>query len=376
MSSLFAGTGSLEKDQDSCRPNSNINPGSRGKKGAAMKKVTVQILMGLIALLAPTDLPAQNAPVVIRAGHFPNITHAQGVIGQANGWFDKALAPEARVDWKVFNAGPSVIEALYAGAIDIAYIGPNPAINGYVRSQGEALRIVAGATSGGAALIVRADSGIQKPQDFHGRKIATPQLGNTQDVALRSWLQKNGLKLRERGGDVQVIPIANPDQLTLFLKKEIDGAWAPEPWASRLIREANGRLFLDERDLWPNKQFVTTHIIVSTKFLKEHRNLVKKWIKAHVELTEWINKDLPEAKRVLNGEIKKETGKALRQPVLDDSFSRLTVTYDPVRSSLYVSANAAFEAGLLGRQRPDLSGIYDLSILNEVLKEKGLKPVQ
>jgi NitT/TauT family transport system substrate-binding protein len=341
-----------------------------------MRKHFVSIPVVLAALLASLNLQAQTAPVVIRAGHFPNITHAQGVIGQANGWFGKALAPEARVDWKVFNAGPSVIEALYAGAIDIAYIGPNPAINGYVRSQGEALRIVAGATSGGAALIVRADSGIQKLQDFHGKKIASPQLGNTQDVALRSWLQRNGLKLREKGGDVQVIPIANPDQLTLFLKKEIDGAWAPEPWASRLIREANGRLFLDERDLWPNQQFVTTHIIVSTKFLKQHRNLVKKWIKAHVELTEWINKDLPGAKRVLNEEIKKETGKALPQPVLDDSFSRLTVTYDPVRSSLYTSAHAAFEAGLLGRQRPDLSGIYDLSMLNEVLKEKGLKPVQ
>ena len=341
-----------------------------------MKRRLVQIGLLLAGLIVSSSLLAQTAPVVIRAGHFPNITHSQGVIGQANGWFDKALAPEARVDWKIFNAGPSVIEALFAGAIDIAYIGPNPAINGYVRSQGEALRIVAGATSGGAALIVRADSGIQKPQDFHGRKIASPQMGNTQDVALRSWLQKNGLRLREKGGDVQVIPIANPDQLTLFLKKDIDGAWAPEPWASRLIREANGRLFLDERDLWPNQQFVTTHIIVRTKFLKQRRNLVKRWIKAHVELTEWINKNLPEAKRVLNAEIKKETGKPLPQPVLDDSFSRLQVTYDPVRSSLFVSATAAFDAGLLGRERPDLSGIYDLSILNEVLKEKGLKPVQ
>lgn len=341
-----------------------------------MKKHFVQLGLVLAGLLAAFSLHAQTAPVVIRAGHFPNVTHSQAVIGQANGWFDKALAPEARVDWKIFNAGPSVIEALFAGAIDLAYIGPNPAINGYVRSQGEALRIVAGATSGGAALIVRADSGIQKPEDFHGKKIASPQLGNTQDVALRGWLNGHGLRLREKGGDVQVIPIANPDQLTLFLKKEIDGAWAPEPWASRLIREANGRLFFDERDLWPNKQFVTTHIIVSTKFLKQHRNLVKKWIKAHVELTEWINKNQPEAKRVLNGEIKKETGKALPQPVLDDSFSRLEVTYDPIRSSLFTSAKWAFEAGFLGRERPDLSGIYDLSILNEVLKEKGLKPVQ
>ena len=340
-----------------------------------MRKTIVPVLIGLFTLPAAANLQAQ-ATVVIRAGHFPNITHSQGVIGQANGWFEKAVAPEARVEWKIFNAGPSAIEALFAGAIDLTYIGPNPAINGYVRSQGEALRIVAGATSGGAALVVRADSGIQKPEDFHGKKIASPQMGNTQDVALRGWLNGHGLKLREKGGDVQVIPVANPDQLTLFLKKEIDGAWAPEPWASRLIREANGRLLLDERDLWPNGQFVTTHLIVSTKFLKEHRNLVKKWIKAHVELTEWINKNLPEAKRVLNEEIKKETGKALPQPVLDDSFSRLQVTYDPIRSSLFTSAKWAFEAGFLGRERPDLSGIYDLSVLNEVLKEKGAKPVQ
>jgi NitT/TauT family transport system substrate-binding protein len=341
-----------------------------------MKRHFVRFAAALAALLASFNLNAQTAPVVIRAGHFPNITHSQGVIGQATGWFDKALAPEARVDWKVFNAGPSAIEALFAGAIDLTYIGPNPAINGYVRSQGEALRIVAGATSGGAALVVRADSGIQKPEDFHGKKIASPQLGNTQDVALRGWLLAHGLKPREKGGDVQVIPIANPDQLTLFVKKEIDGAWAPEPWASRLIHEVGGRLFFDERSLWPNGQFVTTHLIVNTKFLKQHRGLVKKWIKAHVELTEWINKNLPEGKRILNEEIKKETGKALPQPVLDDSFSRLQVTYDPIRSSLFTSARWAFEAGFLGRERPDLSGIYDLSILNEVLKERGLKPMQ
>ena len=341
-----------------------------------MRSHFVHFAIVLAALLASFSLNAQTAPVVIRAGHFPNITHSQGVIGQANGWFDKALAPDARVDWKVFNAGPSAIEALFAGAIDLTYIGPNPTINGYVRSQGEALRIVAGATSGGAALVVRADSGIQRPEDFHGKKIASPQMGNTQDVALRGWLNGHGLKLREKGGDVQVIPIANPDQLTLFSKKEIDGAWAPEPWASRLIREANGRLFLDERDLWPNGQFVTTHLIVSTRFLKEHRNLVKKWIKAHVELTEWINKNLPEAKQVLNEEIRKETGKPLPQPVLDDSFSRLQVTYDPIRSSLFTSAKWAFEAGFLGRERPDLSGIYDLSILNEVLVERGLSATQ
>ena len=341
-----------------------------------MKLRTMQLLTVLLLLLATASLRAQNAPVVIRAGHFPNITHAHGVIGQATGRFDKALAPEAKVDWMIFNAGPSVIEALFSGALDLAYIGPNPAINGYVRSQGEALRIVAGATSGGAALVVRADSGIQKPEDFRGKKIASPQLGNTQDVALRGWLNSHKIKLREKGGDVQVMPIANPDQLTLFLKKELDAAWAPEPWASRLIREANGRLFIDERDLWTGGQFVTTQLIVSTKFSREHRDLVKKWVRAHVELTEWINQNLPEAKQVLNREIQKETGKALPLTVLNDSFSRLQVTYDPIRTSLFTSARWAFEAGFLGRQRPDLSGIYDLSILNEVLQEKGAKPIR
>lgn len=339
------------------------------------KQILFAALVVSTLVLSVGPLSAQNAPVVIRAGHFPNITHSQALIGKAQGTFEKAMAPEARIDWKVFNAGPSAIEAIFAGELDLTYIGPNPAISGYVRSNGEALRIIVGATSGGAALVVRADAGINKPEDFRGKKVASPQLGNTQDVALRAWLQQKGLKLREKGGDVMVLPIANPDQLTLFYRKQIDAAWAPEPWASRLIREASGKLFFDERDLWPNGQFVTAHVIVSAKFLREHRPLVKRWIKAHVELTEWINKNLPEAKRILNEQIRKETGKALPQTVLDDSFSRLQITYDPVRSSLFTSAKWAFDAGLLGRQRPDLSGIYDLSLLNEVLKEKGMKTI-
>jgi len=317
---------------------------------------------------------AQNA--VIRVGAFPNITHPQAMVGKANGWFEKAMGSQVKIDWKSFNAGPSAIEALFAGAIDMTYVGPNPAINGYVRSNGQALRIVAGATSGGAALVVRNDSGIQKAQDFHGKRIASPQMGNTQDVALRAWLKSNGLKTNDKGGDVQVIPIANPDQLTLFLKKELDGAWAPEPWASRLIREANGRLFLDERTLWPNGQFITAHLIVSTKFLKEHPDLVKKWLAAHVELTDWINGHQNEAKQLLNQQISKETGKALSADVLNDSFGRLQVTYDPLKASLLNAARSAFDAGFLGRQMPDLSGLYDLSLLNQVLTEKGKKAIQ
>jgi NitT/TauT family transport system substrate-binding protein len=313
---------------------------------------------------------------VVRVGAFPNITHPQAMVGKSNHWFEKAMGPQVKIEWKSFNAGPSAIEALFAGALDMTYIGPNPAISGYVRSNGEALRIVAGATSGGAALVVRNDSGIQKPEDFHGKKVASPQMGNTQDVALRAWLIAHGMKSRDKGGDVQVIPLANPDQLTLFLKGELDAAWAPEPWATRLIKEGNGRLFLDERSLWPNGDFITAHLIVRTQFLKEHPDLVKNWIRAHVELTDWINGHLPEAKILLNQQIAAETGKALPDAVLDESFGRMKATYDPLRASLMNAAKSAFEAGFLGRQMPDLSSLYDLSLLNEVLTEKGKKAIQ
>ena len=327
-----------------------------------------------IALGLPIALFAQTT--VLRIGAFPNITHSQPMIGKANGWFEKAMGPNVKIEWRSFNAGPSAIEALFAGAIDVTYVGPNPAINGYVRSNGDALRIIAGATSGGAALVVRGDSGINKPEDFHGKRIASPQMGNTQDVALRAWLKSQGLKTRDKGGYVEVMPIANPDQLTLFLKKEIDAAWAPEPWASRLVHEANGRVFLDERSLWPNGQFLTTELVVSTKFLQSHPDLVKKWLRAHVELTDWINGHVSEAKQILNQQIQKETGKALASAVLDDSFGHLQVTSDPLQGPLLRAAQLAFDAGFLGRQMPDLSRIYDLTLLNQVLTGEGKKPTQ
>ena len=331
----------------------------------------------LLILAAATLLLAfsARAQATIRVGAFPNITHAQAMAGKANGWFEKAMGPQVKIQWTSFNAGPSAIEALFAGAIDLTYIGPNPAINGYVRSNGEALRVVAGAASGGASLVVRNDAGINRPEDFHGKRVASPQFGNTQDVALRNWLKQHGMKSTDKGGDVQIIPMANPDQLTLFLRKDLDAAWAPEPWATRLIHEGNGRLFLDERSLWPNGQFVIGLLVVNTKFLKAHPDLVKNWIRAHVELTDWINNHKPEAKRLVNEQILRETGKALPQIVLDEAFSRLQVTYDPLHAALNQAAQQAFENGFLGRQMPDLSGLYDLSLLNQVLAEKKRKAI-
>jgi NitT/TauT family transport system substrate-binding protein len=336
-----------------------------------------QSMIAILGLLALASWPAwAQTTVTVRVGAFPNITHAQAMVGKANGTFEKSLGSGVKIEWKTFNAGPAAIEALFAGALDMAYIGPNPTISGYIRSNGEAVRVIAGAASGAAALVVRNDAGIQKPADFHGKKVASPQLGNTQDVALRSWMRANGLKSTDKGGDVQIIPLANPDQLTLFLKKELDAAWAPEPWATRLIREGNGRLFLDERTLWPGGQFICANLIVSPRFLRDHPDVVKNWLRTHVELTEWINSHPDDAKKILNSQIQKETGKALPDAVLQESFSRLQVTYDPLRNSLLTSAKAAFEAGFLGRQMPDLSNLYDLSLLNQVLLEKGKKIIQ
>lgn len=312
----------------------------------------------------------------IRVGAFPNVTHAQAMVGKANGWFDKAMGSEVKIQWTSFNAGPSAIEALFAGAIDLTYVGPNPAINGYVRSNGEAVRVIAGAASGGASLIVRNDAGINKPEDFHGKRVASPQFGNTQDVALRNWLKRNGLKTNDKGGDVEIVPMANPDQLTLFLKKDLDAAWAPEPWATRLIHEGNGRLFLDERSLWTNGQFVIGLLVVNTKFLNAHPGLVKSWIRANVELTDWINSHQTEAKKLLNEQIQRETNKALPADMLDEAFSRMQVTYDPLHTALNSAAQQAFEDGFFGRQMPDLSKLYDLTLLNQVLAEKQRKPIQ
>jgi NitT/TauT family transport system substrate-binding protein len=337
----------------------------------------LKLAPGFVFLLALSiSARAQGNVTTIRVGAFPNITHAQAMVGKANGWFDKAMGPSSKIQWTSFNAGPSAIEALFAGAIDMTYVGPNPAINGYVRSNGEALRVVAGAASGGASLIVRNDAGIQGPQDFHGKRVASPQFGNTQDVALRNWLKKNGLKTNDKGGDVRIIPMANPDQLTLFLKKDLDAAWAPEPWATRLIHEGNGRLLIDERSLWPNGQFVIGLLVVNTKFLKAHPDLVKNWIRAHIELTDWIDAHPADAKKLLNEQIQRETNRALPAEVLNEAFSRLQVTYDPLHDALNTAAQQAFEDGFLGRQMPDLSGLYDLTLLNQVLAEKKRKAIQ
>jgi NitT/TauT family transport system substrate-binding protein len=315
---------------------------------------------------------------VIRIGYFPNLNHAQAVIGVGSGDFQKELSKDGiKIETFVFNAGPSAIEALFANQIDIAYVGPNPAINGYIASNGQDLKIIAGAASGGAVFVVRNDAGINSPKDFANKKFASPQLGNTQDVALRKYLLDNGYKTVENGGNVTVVPVANSDILTLMLKKEIDGAWVPEPWGAKLVKEGNGRIFLDERSLWPGGKFVTANVAVSSDYLKNNPDVIKKLLAAHVNETTWINDHKEEAIKSFNTELKKLTGKTIAEDELRDALSRLDITYDPLKLTLFRSANSAYDLGFLtkGKPRPDLSGIFDLTILDEVLKEKGLKTI-
>ncbi len=317
-----------------------------------------------------------SGPVTLRLGYFPNVTHAQPLVGLARGTFQERLGPNVRLETKTFNAGPTVIEALFAGEIDASYIGPNPAINGYVKSGGKALRVVAGAVSGGALFVVRPAAGIRSPADLAGKRLATPQLGNTQDVALRAYLQAHGLAAREQGGNVTIVPTANPDILTLFQKGEIDGAWVPEPWATRLVQEAGGVIFLDERELWPNGRFATTLLIVRTQFLDEHPDVVRNLLRAHVETTLFIRNNPDEAKRLINAAIQELTGRALPKTVIDGAWEHLEVTYEPMAASVAKAADDAFALGFLGQRRPDLSGMYAVGPLNAVLQELGLPPVK
>jgi NitT/TauT family transport system substrate-binding protein len=311
----------------------------------------------------------------LRIGYFPNINHAQAVIGLGRGDFQKALGDNVEVKTQIFNAGPSAMEALLANQIDVTYIGPGPTINGYVRSGGEALRIISGSTSGGAVFVVRNDSGINSPQDLANKKFATPELGNTQDIALRNYLLDNGLNTKEKGGNVEVLTVKNPDIVTLFLTKQIDGAWVPEPWGETLVKEGGGKILVDERDLWPPEgKFVTVNMIVRADYLENNPDVIKKLLQAHIDETNWINNNKTAAIEAFNVELEKLTQKTLAEDILNASLSRIEFTYDPIRLSLFQDANDAYKMGFLPEQ-PDLSGIYDLTILDQVLQERGLPSV-
>jgi NitT/TauT family transport system substrate-binding protein len=304
----------------------------------------------------------------VRIGYFGNITHATALVGNQKGFFQKALGA-TRVKYATFNAGPSEIEALNSGSLDIGWIGPSPAINGYTRSDGRNLRIIGGSASGGVKLVVNPDR-IKSPQDVKGKRIATPQLGNTQDVAFLNWIAEQGWKVDAQSGRGDVTVVRSDNKVTpgAYRSGSLDGAWVPEPTASRLVAEG-GKVLLEEAGLWPDGKFVITNIIVSQKFLKEHPKAVEAVLKASAETNAWIRAHPDEAKAAANRQLEKDTGKALPAEVLDPAWKAFQVTDDPLAATLGAQAEHAVQAGLL--EKPGLEGIYDLTLLNKVLAARG-----
>lgn len=305
----------------------------------------------------------------LRLGYFPNITHALPLLGVSSGEYQKALG-ETKLTTQTFNAGPSAIEAVLSGAIDASYIGPNPAINGYAKSKGTAIRIVSGATSRGAQFVVNPSI---TEGNLRGKTFATPQLGNTQDVALRYWLKEKGLSAPTTGqGDVNILPTENAQSLELFKKGDIDGAWVPEPWASRLVIEGKGKVLVNEPDIWPNGEFVTTHLLVSTEYLERNPEKVKALLQGELAVLNQIETDPAASREAVNAALDSLT-KPLAPKVLERAWGNLQVTLDPIASSLKTDQEHAVAVGIA--DDVDLNGIYDLRILNDLLKAAGKKPV-
>ena len=295
------------------------------------------------------------AQTTLRIGHFPNITHVQALVAhhlsrQGKGWFEERLGPDVKIEWYVYNAGPSAVEAIFAKSIDLTYVGPNPAINAYVRSRGQEIRIVAGSVNGGSALVVHKGSPLKTAGDFRGKKIATPQFGNTQDVAARSWLSAGGLRIVQAGGDAQVLPTANPDQLLLFKQKQIDAVWTVEPWVSRLELEAEGEVLVEDREA------ITTVLVARADLLASQQGLVRKLVDAHRELTGWIVENPAEAQRMAREELDEEMRTKFAPELIAKAWGRIVVTGDVTLNSLKKFVASAQSVGFL-RGAPDISSL-------------------
>ena len=339
-------------------------PGRGTARGAV--SVLAILLSLLLAACAPSSAAAPGG--ALRLGYFPNVTHGTALVGVVDGLFTHALGPDVTFDVSTFNAGGAAAEALLNGAIDVTYIGPNPAINAFAQSKGAAIRVIAGSTSGGAYLVVR--PGIESAEDLRGTTLATPQLGNTQDVALRTWLADNGLSAAlTGGGDVSILPQENSQTLQTFRTGEIDGAWVPEPWATRLVQEGGGTVLVDEADLWPDGQYVTTHLIARTDYLAANPDIIRALLEGHVAATDRATDDPEAARELANKGIESITGSRVANDVMASAWGHLSFTVDPIASSLQTSADHAVAVGLL--DPVDLDGIYDLKLLNEVLTGLG-----
>ena len=313
------------------------------------------VILGVFAIFTTAQLAV--AGETIRIGHFPNVTHVQGLVAHhltrtGHGWFEERLGKDVKIEWYVYNAGPSAIEAILAGSIDLTYVGPNPALNAYTKSNGEEIRILAGAAAGGAALVVQSDSSLKQPADFRGKTIATPQLGNTQDIACRAWLTNGGLRITQAGGEAFIVPTPNPDQISLFQQRKLDAVWTVEPWVSRLEREAEGKVLLEQ-----SKESVTV-LVSGVKFVKAKSELVRKFVQAHRELTEWILAHPEEAKKMVLEELSMETQAKVSSELMAQAWKRIALRSDVSLDEFQQFVSNAQRAGFM-RTIPDLARLIE-----------------
>ena len=294
----------------------------------------------------------------LRIAYFPNIGHAIPIVGMEMEFFSEKINPNVEIQSRIFDSGPQVIESLFANSVDIAYVGPGPAINGFLNSENNNVRILSGAASGGASFIVHPNSEINFASDFAGKKIAAPQIGNTQDVSLRNYLSENNLKTAEKGGSVIVYNIANPDIYTLFVKGDIDGAWVAEPWATILETELGGHRLFVEDDLWPDKQFASVLLIANIDYVEKNPEIISNFLLSHHETVKWINDNPVETRNIFNSFLKSHLGQSLSDDVVDISLSHIEITSDPIPDSVYSFAEQANILGYLGRNGYDLSEIF------------------
>lgn len=326
--------------------------------------VAVAVAVAMIAF--GTSASNSSPENTVRVAFFPNLGHSIAIVGTEKGIFAEKLGNQTVIETRLFDSGPHVIESIFANEIDLAYVGPGPAINGFLKSDGKALKILAGAASGGVSLVIHPNSKIESVADFPGKRIAAPQIGNTQDISLRNYLYQNNLKPAEKGGSIYVINVVNPDIFTLFSKGELDAAWVPEPWATRLVQQLGGIRLFQEKDLWPDQKFSSTVLIVRSEFLEKHPDIVQKWVEAHVQTSDWINEHPAETKLIFNDFLKKKTGKTFPSEILNEAFSNLQITSDPIESSINTFAERANSIGYLGREGYSLEGIFYTEPLNSI----------
>ncbi len=301
----------------------------------------------------------------VRLGYFANVTHAQAVLGVDSGDFAAAVAP-AKLTTRIFNAGPSLVEALFAGEIDIGYVGPSPALNAHLQSRGKGIRVIAGVAANGVVIVARAGAGIEKMEDLKGKRVATPQLGNTQDVSARHYL----LKVLGQSNTDNVIPVPNSEQASMMSRGEIDAAWAVEPWGSRLIADAGAKAIGEEKDLWPDKTFVLTLIVVSPEYLANHADVVEKLLESHCAWTSRLVADPSKHAAQLESALEKLTGKKLSSKIITDSLARVKFTNDPLPESMKTFAQWAFDLGH-AKGVPNVNTLVDTSLLARVQSKIG-----